>query len=181
MNQSLGDAAVLNSQGKGRIQTFLLHYIITADIILHCDNLFAADSNLQIICQKYLEISSRFSGFHNPIVQESLLSNKQISNKEINSYSKALSMLRKYAFPFRDTNKDGGLCFGSLVLHVNYNLSIKEKPIAMLCCNRKMREGVLCLCKIPLFVFCKCLNQQIFFFMQENRSAVKVCSSVAAH
>lgn len=116
-----------------------------------------------------------------PLYEKSLLSNKQISNKEIDSYSKAHSMLRKYAFPFHNTNKDGGLCFGSLLLHVNYNLSIKEKPSAMLCSNRKMSEGVLCLCKIPPLCVLQTFEPADFFFMQENRSAVKGCSSVAAH
>lgn len=52
-------------------------------------------------------------------------------------------MLRKYAFPSHNTN-NGGVCFGSFVLHVNYNLSVREKPTVKLYCNRKMGKGELC-------------------------------------
>lgn len=34
-------------------------------------------------------------------------------------------MLREYAFPSHNTNKNGGVCFGSFVLRVNYNLSVR--------------------------------------------------------
>lgn len=63
-------------------------------------------------------------------------------------------MLRKYAFPSHNTNKNSGVCFGSFVLYVNYNISVKEKPTVKLCCNRKVGEGELYLCKIlpPYFL-----------------------------
>lgn len=37
-------------------------------------------------------------------------------------------MLRKYAFPSHNTNKNGGTSFSSFALYINYNLSVKEKP-----------------------------------------------------
>jgi len=50
-------------------------------------------------------------------------------------------MLRKYAFPSHNANKNGGGYFGSFVLHVNYNLSVKEKPTLKLYCNRETAKG----------------------------------------
>lgn len=81
---------------------------------------------------------------------------------------KAQSMVRKYAFLFHNTNKNGGVYFGSFVLHVNYNLSVKEKPTVKLCCNRKMEKEELCAFKTLPVYFLQTFEPADLLFLHKN-------------
>lgn len=74
--------------------------------------------------------------------------------------------------PLYNTNKKSGMCFGSFVLHVNYNLSIKEKPTAKMCCDRNVGESELCLCKI-LLIFLQIFEPADSFFMEDKKKIKK--------
>lgn len=77
-------------------------------------------------------------------------------------------MLRKYAFPSHNTNKNGGVYFGSFVLHVNYNLPVREKPTVKLYGNRKMGKGELCSCKTLPVYFLQTFQPADLLFLHAN-------------
>lgn len=71
------------------------------------------------------------------------------------------------------------MILGSFVLYVNYNLSVKEKPTAKLCCNGKMKKASCVHLKPSLYTFCRHLNKQICYFC--IKMVLKFCSTVTAH
>lgn len=96
-----------------------------------------------------------------------LVISRQAIKKSI-AIPKAQPMLRKYAFPSHNTNKNGGVYFGSFVLHVNYSLSVKEKATVKLYCNRKMGKGELCSCKTLPVCFLQSFEPADLLFLRTN-------------
>lgn len=67
-------------------------------------------------------------------------------------------------FPSHNTNKDGGDDFGSSVLHINRNLSVKDKLTESCFSVGRWERGTVLVVKPSLFNFCQHLNQQIGYF-----------------